>query len=159
MKTLVHTDKEKIEEVIRACDVCYVGFADTDGTPYVLPMNFGYQDGVVYLHSAQTGRSISMIERNPRVCITFNTDRKLVAQHPEVACSFSMRSKSVVSWGKVRFEEDFDKKVEALDVIMSHYSDRKFRCGHPAVRNVKIWIVELEEMTCKEFGFSYKNKG
>lgn len=50
MKTLVHTDKAKIEEIIRKCDVCYVGFADTDGTPYVLPMNFGYQDGVVYLN-------------------------------------------------------------------------------------------------------------
>lgn len=30
-----------------------VGMADTDGTPYVLPMNFGYKDGVIYLHSAQ----------------------------------------------------------------------------------------------------------
>ena len=39
MKTLVHTDKELIEETIKKCDICYVGLADTDGTPYVLPMN------------------------------------------------------------------------------------------------------------------------
>ncbi|WP_302461766.1 pyridoxamine 5'-phosphate oxidase family protein, partial [Parabacteroides johnsonii] len=56
MKTLVHTDKELIEETIKKCDICYVGLADTDGTPYVLPMNFGYRDGVIYLHSAQEGR-------------------------------------------------------------------------------------------------------
>ena len=59
MKTLIHTDKEQIESIIRQSDVCFVGMADTDGTPYVLPMNFGYKDGVIYLHSAQDGRSIS----------------------------------------------------------------------------------------------------
>ena len=62
MKTLVHTDKELIEATIKKCDICYVGLADTDGTPYVLPMNFGYRDGVIYLHSAQEGRSISILE-------------------------------------------------------------------------------------------------
>ena len=60
MKTLIHTDKEQIESIIRQSDVCFVGMADTDGTPYVLPMNFGYKDGVIYLHSAQDGRSISL---------------------------------------------------------------------------------------------------
>lgn len=152
MKTLVHTDKGLIEEVIRKCDVCYVGLADTDGTPYVLPMNFGYQDGVVYLHSAQEGRSISILGRNPRVCVTFCTDRELVFQHPEVACSYRMRSRSVIGWGKARFEEDLERKTDALNVIMRQYSDKKFRYSDPAVKNVKIWIVELEEMNCKEFG-------
>ena len=127
MKTLVHTDKELIEATIKKCDICYVGLADTDGTPYVLPMNFGYRDGVIYLHSAQEGRSISILERNPR-------------------------SKSVICWGEVHFEEDFDKKTEALDIIMKQYSDKEFRYSDPAVKNVKIWIVEMDEVTCKEFG-------
>lgn len=74
MKTLVHTDKELIEATIKKCDICYVGLADTDGTPYVLPMNFGYRDGVIYLHSAQEGRSISILERQSwRVLLTFST--------------------------------------------------------------------------------------
>lgn len=156
MKTLVHTDKELIEAIIKKCNICYVGLADTDGTPYVLPMNFGYRGGVIYLHSAQEGRSISILERNPRVCITFSTDHDLVFQHPEVACSYRMRSKSVIGWGKVRFEDDFDKKTEALDIIMKQYSDKEFRYSDPAVKNVKIWVVELEEVTCKEFGAPHK---
>lgn len=79
MKTLIHTDKEQIESIIRQSDVCFVGMADTDGTPYVLPMNFGYKDGVIYLHSAQDGRSISILERNLKVCITFSIDHALVS--------------------------------------------------------------------------------
>ena len=135
MKTLIHTDKEQIESIIRQSDVCFVGMADTDGTPYVLPMNFGYKDGVIYLHSAQDGRSISILERNPKVCITFSIDHALVFQHPEVACSYRMRSKSVIAWGKVAYEEDFD---------------------NPAVRNVKIWTVDIDEVSCKEFGAPHK---
>ena len=129
-----------------------MGLADSVVSPYVLPMYFGLRDGVIYLHSAQEGRSISILERKPRVCITFSTDHDLVFQHPEVACSYRMRSKSVICWGKVRFEEDFDKKTEALDIIMKQYSDKEFRYSDPAVKNVKIWIVEMDEVTCKEFG-------
>lgn len=156
MKTLIHTDLATIEAVIARCDVCYAGLADTDGTPYVLPMNFGYRDGVVYLHSAQEGRSISILERNSKICLTFSTDHELVFQHPEVACSYRMRSKSVIAWGHVEYEEDFDNKAEALDCIMRQYSGKEFRYSDPAVRNVKIWKVKLEEVSCKEFGAPHK---
>lgn len=156
MKTLVHTDKELIEETISKCSICYVGLADTDGTPYVLPMNFGYQGGTVYLHSAPEGRCISILESNPKVCITFSTDHDLVFQHPEVACSYRMRSKSVLCWGEVQFEENFDKKTEALNIIMKQYSDKDFSYSDPAVKNVKIWIVELDKISCKEFGVPHK---
>ena len=57
MKTLVHVGNEQIESVLKQCSICFVGMADTDGTPYVIPMNFGYKDGSLYLHSAQEGRS------------------------------------------------------------------------------------------------------
>ena len=156
MKTLFHTDKDFIESIIRKCNVCFVGMADTDGTPYVLPMNFGYKDNILYLHSAQEGRSIEILSRNPRVCITFSTDHKLQFQHPDVACSYRMCSKSVICWGKVRFEEDFDRKVNALNIIMQQYSDKEFTYGAPAVRNVKIWEVAIDEISCKEFGAPHK---
>ena len=38
MKTLVHQDQLFIEEVLRQAKICFVGMADTDGTPYVIPM-------------------------------------------------------------------------------------------------------------------------
>ena len=106
--------------------------------------------------SAQDGRSISILERNLKVCITFSIDHALVFQHPEVACSYRMRSKSVIAWGKVAYEEDFDKKVEALDIIMKQYSDKTFRYSDPAVRNVKIWSADIDEVSCKEFGAPHK---
>lgn len=156
MKTLTITDRQEIEEIIARSKVCYIGLADTDGTPYVLPMNFGYRDNVIYLHSAQEGSSIDILERNNRICVTFSIDHALVFQHPQVACSYRMKSKSVIAWGKVAYEEDFDQKVEALNIIMKQYSDKEFTYSDPAVVNVKIWKVEIEKISCKVFGAPHK---
>lgn len=156
MKTVVFEDKERIEEVISKSDICFVGMVDTENTPYVIPMNFGYQDGVIYLHSGPEGRAINILNRNNQVCITFSIDHELVFQHPKVACSYRMKAKSVICYGKVNFIEDLDDKRKALDIIMRHYSGREFQYSEPAVKNVKIWKVPLDRVSAKEYGVPHK---
>ncbi|WP_282036099.1 pyridoxamine 5'-phosphate oxidase family protein [Saccharicrinis aurantiacus] len=151
MKTVEHLNDKRIEEIIKKCDVCFIGVVDGD-MPYVLPMNFGYHNNIIYLHSAPEGRIVDILEKNANICITFSTGHELAFQHPEVACSYRMKSQSVVAWGKVQFQEDFDKKVEALNILMKQYSDKKFKYSDPAIKNVKIWEVPIDKVTCKEFG-------
>ena len=128
MKTIIKNEKQAIEALIRKCDTCYVGMADTDGTPYVIPMNFGYEDNVIYLHSAPEGRSISILERNPKVCLTFCSSMKLAYQNEQVACSYRIKGAT----------------------------QRPFTYGAPAVRNVKIWKVAIESVCRKDFGVPYR---
>ena len=134
MKTVIIEDKQRVEEIISRCDICFVGITDQEGNPYVIPMNFGYQEGVIYLHSGPTGSSIDMLERNNNVCITFSTDHELVFQHPKVACSYRMKAKSV-----------------------KHYSSREFVYSDPAVRNVKIWEIPISSVTAKEYAAPHKS--
>lgn len=154
MKTLEYSDKQLIENIIRKCDICFVGVVDQENKPYVLPMNFGYKDEVIYIHSAPTGRVIDILNNNKNICVTFSIDHELVFQHPEVACSYRMKSKSVIAMGQVEFmdDEDLDGKRDALNILMENYCDKKFTYNDPAVRNVKIWKVPVETITCKEFG-------
>ena len=152
MKTINIEDKQRVESIILHCDVCYVGFVDLNGNPYVLPMNYGYEDGIVYLHSAPEGHKIEILERNNNVCITFSLGHKLVYQHEKMACSYSMRSESAMCRGKVQFVEDLTEKRYALDVIMRHYTNNDFSYSDPAVKNVKVWQVQVEHMTGKVFG-------
>lgn len=151
MKTVTIEEREKIEQIIQRSDICFLGITDLEGNPYVIPMNFGYKDGVIYLHSGPTGSSIDMLARNNNVCITFSIDHELVFQHPKVACSYRMKAKSVICRGKVNFIEDMEKKREALDIMMQHYSSREFVYSDPAVRNVKIWEIPIERVTAKEY--------
>lgn len=152
MKTIFIEEKEQIEEIISRCDICFVGITDLQHNPYVIPMNFGYRDGVIYLHSGPTGSSIDMLAVNNHVCVTFSTDHELAFQHPKVACSYRMKAKSVMCRGKVEFIEEMEQKREALNIIMQHYTQKEFIYSDPAVRNVKIWKIAVENMTTKEYG-------
>ena len=152
MKTFPVEEKKQIETIIRSCKICFVGMADENGAPYVLPMNFDYKDGVIYLHSAQEGRSIRIMEKNPKLCITFCTSPELIRQHPDVACSYRMRAGSVVCEGEVELEEEFSAKLEALNVIMSQYVEKKFSYSIPAINNVKIWKLRIDNIAAREFG-------
>lgn len=152
MKTIIIEDKQQIESIIQRCDACFVGITDLEGNPYVIPMNFGYAEGTIYLHSGPEGIKIEMLEHNNNVCITFSAGHKLVYQHEKMACSYSMRSDSVLCRGKVRFIEDMDEKRRALDIIMQHYTKADFSYSDPSVRNVKVWQVQVEQMSGKALG-------
>lgn len=152
MITVTIEEKELIESTINKCHTCYVGLVDKDGLPYVFPMNFGYENEVIYLHSGNDGGNVAALKENPNVCITFCSDQKLAFQHEEVACSYRMKGTSVICRGKVVFEEDFDEKVKALDIMMKQYTPRQFTYSDPAVNNVRIWKIEIDTVSAKQFG-------
>lgn len=153
MKTLRIESKAQMEEIICRCDTCFVGMNDETGTPYVVPMNFGYREGIVYLHSGPEGKKVNMLQKDNRVCIVFCTGHELVYQSEQVACSYGMRAESVLCKGRAIAIEEPEEKRKALDAIMHHYCpDRSFKYGEPAVRNVRIWEVRIEEMSGKAFG-------
>ena len=78
-----------------------------------------------------------MVARHPQVCITFCEGHELVYMHKQIACSYSMKSRSVICKGKVRFIEDMDEKRRILDLLMKQYTDNACSYAEPAVRNVK----------------------
>lgn len=152
MKTITVTDPLQVEEIIRKCSYCTVSIIDLEGNPYAIPMNFAYQDGVIYLHSGAEGGKIEMVTRHPQVCITFCEGHELVYMHRQVACSYSMKSRSVVCRGKVRFIEEMDEKRQVLDILMKQYTENECGYAEPAVRSVKVWEVRVEKLTCRSFG-------
>jgi len=156
MRTSFITYKKEIEDIINQCDICFVGITEADGSPYVIPMNFGYSNGEIILHSAPVGKHLSLLELNNRVCVTFCSERKMVYQHPDVACSYSMLSKSVVCKGSISFIEDLEEKKLTMNVLMRNYSERTFKYSTPALTNVKIWRMKIDEITAKAFGQNFK---
>ena len=152
MKTFSITDKQEISETIAKCKICFLAMVQPDGTPYIIPMCFGFKDGVFYFHSGKEGSKLDFLSKNPNVCISLNDGEKIVCQHPDVACSYSMASRSVVAKGEAVFVDDYEEKVKALNIIMQHYTNRAFKYGLPAVNNVCIWKVEAAEISCKSFG-------
>lgn len=153
MRSNCFTDKEAIASIILDCQVCYVGMVDKDNIPYVVPFNFGYDNGYIYLHSAREGRKMDILKKNNRVCVTFSTGHELRHQSEGVACSYSMKYRSVMAFGHVEFIEDFDRKVEIMNKVMKHYTGKEFSYNAPSIKEVATYRVVIDEMTGKKLGY------
>ena len=149
MRNRIIEKKVEIERIISECNVCYIGMVDKENKPYVLPFNFGYKDDVLYFHSSGTGKKIEILKHNSDVCAVFSLDHELKFVNEEVACSYGMKYRSVLAHGKVEFIEDYNQKVEALQIIMHNYSDIDFKYNKPAVEGVCVWKVKVEKFEGK----------
>ncbi|MFA9392443.1 MAG: pyridoxamine 5'-phosphate oxidase family protein [Prolixibacteraceae bacterium] len=152
MRTYFIEDQTEIDAIIQECSTCYLGLSDLENQPYVIPMNFGYADGIIYLHSGQEGRKWEIMKVNPKACVTFLLGEELVYQDEHVACSWRVKSKTVMAEGKIEFIEDFDEKLRILHLLMANYSDKEFTFNAPAVRNVGVYKLNIERIHAKEFG-------
>ncbi len=146
------TDQRELEEIIRKCQWCHMAMCDPDGNPYVLPMNFGYKDGIIYMHGAAHGKKISLLQLNPRVCVNFSTDHTLRYQSEQVACSWSMLYRSVLAYGKVSFISGTEEKIAALHIIMAQYAERSFQYNPPSLREVNVWQIVTDHLEGRAFG-------
>jgi nitroimidazol reductase NimA-like FMN-containing flavoprotein (pyridoxamine 5'-phosphate oxidase superfamily) len=145
-------DAGKINEIIRACDCCRLGFVDGDSA-YIVPLNFGFEEAdgkrFFYFHGAKEGKKISLTKSNPNVGFELDTNHAVNAG--EKACNYSFRYQSVIGKGKIALVEDVDEKKSALCCIMRHYSDKTdwaFTDGE--VSAIAIMKLEVTELACKE---------
>ena len=141
------TDKSEIESIIRKSLVCRLGLAD-NGTPYIVPLCFGYKDNCLYFHSAREGRKIEILKRNNEVCFEF--DDNLQVQAGKAACAWGMQYRSVIGYGRASFIEDPEAKREALDVIMAQYANGAFEYSEKALGEALVIKVEIKSMTGKK---------
>jgi nitroimidazol reductase NimA-like FMN-containing flavoprotein (pyridoxamine 5'-phosphate oxidase superfamily) len=153
MKNRVLTFKKELEDIIQKCQFCNLAMVDKDNKPYVIPMNFGYKDDSIYLHGSRTGKKNDLLRKNPSVCLSFSTDHELRYVNEEVACSWAMRYRSVLLYGKVEFIDEPDEKIKGLNIIMAHYSEHEFSYNDPAIRDVQVYRVVIEKMEGRAYGY------
>jgi hypothetical protein len=87
--------------------------------PYLLPFNYGYRDGILFIHSAHEGKKIELLKRNPNVC--FEVEDPVSIIRGKKACSWSTRFRSVVGEGKAEILSSPESKKEGLEVIMAQH--------------------------------------
>lgn len=153
MKSHIITSPDEINAIIRKCQVCHVAMVDLEGKPYVLPMNFGYEEGIIFFHSSGKGKKIDILGHHPALCVAFSTDYQLRFQSEDVACSYSMKYRSILAYGKAEFIEDFDQKLKALAIVMKNYTSREFLFNPPSVKEVACWSMKVEKFEGRVYGY------
>lgn len=153
MKARMLTNPQEVIDTANKSEVCFVGMVDTQNMPYVVPMNFGLYNNNIYLHSAPDGRKIAFLKKKADVCVNFTNDHHLRWQNEGVACSYSMKYRSIRAFGKVEFIDDYDEKVKHLNVIMQKYTGKDFPFNEPAVRDVLCWRVMVHTWEGRVYGY------
>lgn len=144
------TLESELHEIIKKAKYCHVGMIDND-KPYVLGFNYGYKDNVFYLHCSKVGHKLDVLSKNNNVCISIDTDHDFFARHENMACSWRMRYKSVLAWGKAEITDDYDEKLAALKIIMAQYSDKSFEFSPPSINNIVIIKICIDKITGRKF--------
>lgn len=112
------TDQAILEEILSTQIICRLAMVDGD-RPYIVPLNYGYSKGFLYIHSAPEGTKIDLLRKNPEVC--FEVEDNVEITKGEKACDWGTRYRSVVGYGDVQILWDGESKQQGLEVLMAQH--------------------------------------
>jgi len=137
------TDKIVIEEILSKSEVCRIAMIDND-QPYIVPLNYGYYNNALYIHSAPRGKKIDLLKRNNKVCFEIEYFSKIVKH--ELACDWSTKYRSVIGYGDVEIITDFEEKKKGLDIIMAHYG----KPGNNVYKDKQVDFIVILKLNIKQ---------
>lgn len=140
------TDKKEILEILKKSKVCYLGLSN-ESEPYVVPMNFGYQDETIYLHCALAGKKVDLIKMNPTVCLAFTSDYELkLTGEPQ---TWTTKYRSVIVNGKAEILTNIEDKQLGINILLKQYSGQEYKIPEEFLDKVLVIKVEVMKMTGK----------
>lgn len=107
-------DKETVHGVLDSALLAHVAFVE-DGQPVVVPMLYGREGGIIYLHGARKARIIRLLKSTGTACLNVTHVDGLVFARSAFNSSMNYRSATV--FGSTRLVEEYDEKLHALKVI------------------------------------------
>jgi len=144
-------DEKTLESILKKAEFCRIALCDK-GKPYIVPMNFGYKDNYLYLHSAKEGRKIEILQENNSIC--FEMDLKTELVRSEKPCQWGMKYYSVIGYGEVSLITDLQEKTKALNNIMEKYAPNQvFQYDKDKVEAIVILKVKINDLTGKISGY------
>ena len=147
-------EEAKIDEFIRNCDCCRIGFYDKENDEvYIVPLNFGYSNidnkRVFYFHGAKEGRKINLISKINKVTFEMDSNHELIVG--KMACNYSERYQCVMGTGLISFVEEKVEKSMALNEIMfQNMGKNDWEFSEEMLNRVAVFKIEVKSLSCKE---------
>jgi len=139
-----------IDDIFETAQVCRLGMVD-DGEPYIVPVNYGYEAEILYVHSAASGRKIDILKHNNHVCFEIETPSELVKHNNP--CNWGAKARSLIGYGRVEIVTDLEEKKRGLDIILAHYGNNDQNVYDDAkLHDLVLLKISIETVTCKQLG-------
>lgn len=119
MRTMRRMDKELTRDIAEAIlkqnDYGILSLILPEGTPYGVPVNYGFFDNKIIIHAAMEGTKIDAIKAHPEACFT------VVHAHIVDKADLSTFYASAMAFGTVLLIENPIEKRKILLQMLSHY--------------------------------------
>lgn len=116
----------EIDAILKDGQVGYLALAK-EGQPYLVPLNYLYEKGLIYFHCALQGRKIDYIRANPKGCFQTGEVGGLISG--DNPCSHNYSYRSVIVEGTVEEVVDPAEKENILRLITAKYSTEQMAEG------------------------------
>ncbi len=152
-KDRIITDINEIIQIIDKAKILHLGLVD-NGFPYILPLHYGYEydregDKIVfYMHGANAGHKIDLINSNSNAGVELETDIELDPAGDK-PCEYSSFYSSVIGMGNVSVVDNKKEKERALYLLMLNQTGRSFEFTEQMVASVTVIKLEVTEYTAK----------
>ncbi len=136
-------NEQDVKRLLSSAWVGRLGLSVED-EPYVVPVNFCYKEGKIFIHGRAYGRKISYIKRNPEVC--FEVDE----------CNSDGSWESVIVFGHAKLSNESDLRLQVMKELFQKLArknprdsrvKRPARGGRLAKSDVCICEIEVYQMT------------
>lgn len=113
------TREDIIREILDDAKVCRLALS-VDNVPYIVPVNYAYQNNCIYIHSALEGKKIEYLKKNNLVCFEIEDESTVIPG--EKACDWSVRYRSLIGYGHAHVIESREEKIEGMNIFMSKFA-------------------------------------
>ncbi len=112
------TDERKIEAFLSKTKTGFLGLIDNE-TPYVLPLNYVWSNGSIYIHGAAEGRKIDILRNQPNACFTVSEEYGTIAD--PIPAMTDTAFMSVIVSGTAEFITDLDEATSVMQAMLNKY--------------------------------------
>lgn len=143
-------DKEVLEKILAESEICRLGLID-EGEAYIVPVNYAFHNGIIYIHSAPNGRKMNLIKKNGSV--TFEIEYPGEITENEVPCEWSAKYRSIMGKGSITIETGKEEKITGLNLIMKKYGAKgDLKYNESSLSRMVLLILKINSLTGKQSG-------
>lgn len=140
--------EEEALELLRTGEYGILSTVDEDGTPYGVPLSYGFDGERIYFHGTpEGGRKMDNVLRDTRACFTVVGDTEILAE------KFSTVYHSVIAEGHVRLlSEEADKRYglsQLIDKYSSDFAEKGAQYIDKAVGRTAVYEMTVETLSGK----------
>lgn len=147
-------NQQQMDSLLDRAWVASLATINANGTPYVTPVHFLYQEGAIYVHGLPAGQKIDNIKANPAVCLTVYKMDGVLLDPSGNPCDTNTSYQSVILQGTASILANAETKRTILEGIVQKYAPELSGRVLPEnmVKGTAVLEIRVNTITGKYYG-------